>query len=410
MKNSSSIQPRIGRESRWRDDLWKAFARQQARGSLGMAMASLLSFVLLVSCAQQPPTAQSPKPPETQVSTVQVVKPTVPPAQPTAAKPAGEAAKEAPPTAVRIGEIGSSSDALFYIASERGYFKAEGLAAELVRFDSAARMIAPLGAGQLDVGGGSISPGLFNAIQRGVPIKIVADRCLLSPGRANLGLLVRKDLIDSGRIRDFADLKGKNIAINSKGTGTEIQLERALALGKVARSDVNVVEMGFPDVLTALQNKTIDAGFAVEPLVTIGAQRGISVRWKGGDELYPNHQIGVLLYGPDFWQKRPDAAKNFMVAYLRAIRDFINAFDNNKGKEDIISILTRTTDIKDATTWSQMVPCGVNPDGYLGVPSITSDQDWYVANGYMEKKVDLAQMVDTQFVDYAVGKLGKYSR
>ncbi len=374
-----------------------------------MAVASLLSLLLLASCAQQPPATQSPKPPATQAPATQVPKPTLPP-QPTPTKPPGDAAKQATPATVKVGIIGSNSDALFYIASERGYFKTEGLATELVQFDSAARMIAPLGAGQLDVGGGSVSPGLFNAIARGIAIKIVGDRCVFSTGRANLALVVRKDLIESGAIRTFADLKGKSIAINSKGTGTEIQLEKALSLGKVGRNEVNVLEMSFPDVLTALQNKTIDAGFTVEPLVTVGTQRGISVRWKGGDELYPNQQIGVLLYGPDFWQKRPDVAKNFMVAYLLATRDYINAFDNNRGREEIISILTRTTDIKDAATWNQLVPCGINADGYPGVPSITSDQDWYVANGYMEKKVDLAQVVDTQFLDYAVGKLGKYSR
>ena len=47
---------------------------------------------------------------------------------------------------VVVGVVNSSSDVAFYMAAESGYFKAEGIEPKFETFDSAARMIAPLGA------------------------------------------------------------------------------------------------------------------------------------------------------------------------------------------------------------------------------------------------------------------------
>jgi NitT/TauT family transport system substrate-binding protein len=78
-------------------------------------------------------------------------------------------------TKVALGQVGGLSDAAFFIAAEKGYFREQGIELEVSRFASAAQMVAPLGAGQLDVGGGAPSAGLLNAMAREVPLKIVAD-------------------------------------------------------------------------------------------------------------------------------------------------------------------------------------------------------------------------------------------
>ena len=83
---------------------------------------------------------------------------------------------------VRVGIAQASSDVGLYLAEKKGYFKAEGLNVTFVPFDSGARMVAPLGAGQLDVGAGSAAAGFYNAVARGIPIKIVADKGSTPPG------------------------------------------------------------------------------------------------------------------------------------------------------------------------------------------------------------------------------------
>jgi hypothetical protein len=39
---------------------------------------------------------------------------------------------------------------------------------------------------------------------------------------------------------------------------------------------------------------------------------------------------------------------------------------------------------------------------------LIESQDWFVAHGYIPQKADVAALVDSQFVDYAVSVLGEY--
>src|SRR5438093_13556140 len=88
----------------------------------------------------------------------------------------GSAIGQAPATTLRVGLVASVSDAGFFVPMERGYFAEQGLAIEFVPFRSAADMLAPLGAGRLDIGGGAVSAGRFNATARGVELPIVAEQ------------------------------------------------------------------------------------------------------------------------------------------------------------------------------------------------------------------------------------------
>ena len=49
-----------------------------------------------------------------------------------------------------------------------------------------------------------LGPGLFNAIRRGIPLRIVTDRARAVPGTRFNCLMVRKSLVDSGRIKALA--------------------------------------------------------------------------------------------------------------------------------------------------------------------------------------------------------------
>src|ERR1700733_3920927 len=132
---------------------------------------------------------------------------------------------------VSMGVVGSISDAPFFIAEAKGYFVDEGLKGDISTFDSAANMIAPMGIGQLDVGAGAVSVGLFNAIERGLGIKIVADKARNSPGYSYSSIMVRKALIDSGKVKSFADFKGLKIAVAGPGITDLSTIDQAMRKG-----------------------------------------------------------------------------------------------------------------------------------------------------------------------------------
>lgn len=322
------------------------------------------------------------------------------------------AAKEKPldpPVEVKAGSIGGVSSAGFIIAAERGYFTQEGLRVEMVSFRSAADTVAPLSSGQLEVAGGSPSAGLFNAMLRGIPIKMVADQNSVTQGRSSGAAVVRKDLIDNGTIKDYKDLKGKKVALNATGVSTEILMEKLLAKGGLTSKDVEIVTMPFPDMLAAFANKAIDYAHLIEPHIARGVDGGMLVRWKTNDEFYPNSQVAVVLYAPHFMDANPEAARRFMVAYLKGVRDYNDAFFKNKGRAQIVEMLIKNTEIKDPALFDRMGLTGLNPDGYVYSQSVAEDLEWYVAKGLVKEKLPVNTVVDNQYVEYALGKLGKYT-
>src|SRR5258708_4317510 len=80
------------------------------------------------------------------------------------------------PVTVKFGQVGGLSDAAIFLADAKGYFKAQGITFESTPFASAALMVAPLSTNEIQVGGGAPSAGLFNAVDRGINLKIVADK------------------------------------------------------------------------------------------------------------------------------------------------------------------------------------------------------------------------------------------
>lgn len=312
-------------------------------------------------------------------------------------------------TKLQVGVIGGISDAAFYIANDKGYFKEQGIELETTRFDSAARMVAPLGTGQLDVGGGAPSAGLLNAIARDVPLKIVADKGNMVPGHGYEAIVVRKTLWDKGSMKSATDLRGKTVALSARDISPEVTLSAFLKTGGLSVKDVNMVTMSHADMVTALANGSIDAGLLIEPFVTKAVANGVGTIWKRDDEVAPRQQVAVVLYGPKFAENR-DLARRFMLAYLKAARYYNSAFDKGDAvkRNDVIQILIRNTSVKEADLYAKMVMPGIDPNGRVNVDSLADQQEYFLSKGSQKTRVDLKQVVDVQFADWAVQKLGQY--
>ena len=325
---------------------------------------------------------------------------------------AAATASYAEPISVRVGIVNASSDAGFYIADKKGYFREEGLSVTFTPFDSAAKMVAPLGAGQLEVGGGSASAGLYNAVARGINIKIVADKGSTPPGYGFQPLLVRKDLVDSGRYKSLKDLKGMKIAGSAPGSASTSTLNEALKKAGLKYTEVERVFMGFPQHVLALQNKAIDAAMTTEPSATKAVQSGAAVRVMGDDEIYPYHQLAVVLYSGDFVKTNPDAAKRFMRAYLRAVRDYNDALKDGKlagpNAEGIIATLTEYTSVKDRAVYRSISTHGCNPNGRVHEPSLRNDLQFFKDERQIEGKVSVEDALDNSFVEAVLKELGPY--
>ena len=315
---------------------------------------------------------------------------------------------------VTVGTAGTTSDAPIFIADQKGYFKEEGLDVKVTPFKSASDMVPPLGTGQLDAGAGSASAGLYNAVARGIKIRIVADKASSPPGYGATKIIVRKDHVDSGRYKELKDLKGMRFAMNAPGVSNTSTLNTLLKSAGLRYSDVDTVDLPLPDHVTAMKNKSVDAAASVEPAPTILIRGGDAVLIKADDEILPNHQIAILLYSEDFALKRTEAAHRFMRAYIRAVRFYNGALKNGRmdgpNADEVIAILSAATPIKSRDIYRAITPTGMNPDGKVNMESLAHDLAFYREQGLIRGQVTLDQVVDNSFVDAAVQQLGPYKR
>ncbi len=310
------------------------------------------------------------------------------------------------PVTVKIAEDGSPSGAGFYIATEKGYFEDFNIEVEYVTFASSKSMLPALASDQVQIAGGIMSVSLFNAVKRGLDIRIIGEKGYNYPGEPYFDLVVGKQFVDE--IESLSDLEGKKIAITSEGSIDEMFVDWALKSAGLTKDDVEYVLIeDFGKMNAALANGGVHAAMHIEPLITMGEEKGILERWVDPQNWAADCQIAEVLASPAFVKNR-ELAKRFMVAYVKGIRDYNDAFLHGKNTEEIIDIMIEYTPMKERDLWKKVYVTGLKPSGKVNAESIKEQLQWFKDMGYFEGQVDLDEIIDNSLAEFAVDYLGEY--
>ncbi len=309
---------------------------------------------------------------------------------------------------VTIAVVGAVSDVVLYLAEKKGFLHGEGLKGDITVFDSGAKMVAPLGEGQLDVGAGAYSAGLFNAVARGINIKIVADKATNKAPYDYRAVVVRTPL--AGAIESLADLKGRKIGITAQGASDNSVLAVALKSAGLGLGDVDREYMGFAAQFVALKNGGIDAAMSSEPDVTLMARAKVAVRFKPYSAFYPVYQSGVILFGTSFLDRDRAKGERFMRAYLRAVRFYDSALKGGHlagpNADYIYDAIAELTKQQDKTVFRDMVASWCNPDGAIELASVKTDLANFKAENEVPNDMEADRVIDLSFAQKAVKALG----
>jgi NitT/TauT family transport system substrate-binding protein len=314
---------------------------------------------------------------------------------------------------VAVGTGGSASDAPFYIAYDKGFFRDEGLDVDLIVLDSGAKVIAPLGTGELDVGSGALSVGFWNALVRGVKFRIVADRGHTEKGYLYQSVFMRQDLVDSGKFKSLADLKGMRMGFAAQGVTSLSLLNEAAKFAGIKFEDVTPVYLSFPQQIAALQNKGLDGSFLIEPQATAAVNAGYGVRFMDTNEFYPHQQISVIFYSDKFATQRKDVADKFMRAWLRGVRAYNDALKGGKiagpGADAVVQIIAKSFNMSPALV-REMYSQAVDVTGAVNAAGIQKDLDFFLQQGWVTGQVKASDVIDMSFASKASAELGAYQR
>jgi NitT/TauT family transport system substrate-binding protein len=292
------------------------------------------------------------------------------------------------------------------IAKARGYFEEVGIDEQPITFSSGAEQTQALATGDADIAGTSNTAAFFNMLARGVRQPFVSDQVHLERDDRYFMFVLRPDLANT--IRSIPDLRGRKLASASptRDGGPMFVVNKMFAVNGMQLDDVEWERVPFPDILAALANRSIDGAIIIEPYVTLGKTRDVLVPWLSLGDFDPGAQIAGMLFSERFARERPDVARRWMVASNRGAWDY-NDFLKGRNREQIVPILAAHTglapEIVEQVGWGPL-----NPDGWVNVESVVASQQQLVEWGTISQALPREQLVDHQYVEYALQQLGPY--
>jgi NitT/TauT family transport system substrate-binding protein len=214
---------------------------------------------------------------------------------------------------IRAGYSGSLCEGPIHIATEKGFFKEEGLDVELIKLAPGTNFEA-ITADKIDASFGLLAT-LIQPLSNGLPIKITSglhtgcDKILVKP--------------DSG-IKTVADLKGKRIGVPSLTSSPIMFARRGLAKAGVKvgdkDSEVEFVVFSNAELPLALSKGAIDAISANDPVASLAARDNkLTVLLDSAkDEPFSNQYCCAAYVSAKLVNDDPDSAAKYTRAMQKA--------------------------------------------------------------------------------------------
>lgn len=299
-------------------------------------------------------------------------------------------------TEIKIAGHTSQFGAPVKIAESKGIFSKYGLNASVRLVESSKESMAAMEAGDFDVVLGTLAAGNFTTVRKG-DLVILADA-----GRAFPIVIVRKDLWDSGIIRQLSDLKGKTIVTPREGSSSSYGLARILQGINLKLDDIKPKYLSDREALAALEAKQIDAAVLSEPDATNAILKGLGVKIPLEEirKFFPeNGQEYMVIYTRrSTLREKPELLRKFLAAYIEAVGIYDNARNGKQPeREDVAGIISQFTgvnkDIIEQTTW-QYIP----PDGKPDTEYISQMQEYFLQQKLIDSAVDLGSVFQLELI------------
>lgn len=299
-------------------------------------------------------------------------------------------------TTVRLNSSQNMSYAPIFIADAEGYFEEFGIQLEMVPFDKTSEAIPLVISGDLDAYAGAVNAGLMNTLYNEKNIRVVADRGKVDADMdcTFQGIMVRKDLYESGEVTGPADLKGRGVVTTSAGPAA-FMFSEYMAQAGLTTGDVVVNDIPSSSYIDAMANESVDAIATLELYISRLLTAGDSVILAGAEDILGDMQTSVLAFGKNLLEDNPDLGVRFMAAYLKGVAQY------NEGKTDRnLEILAEATG-EDVEVLRNACWLAISEDGIPEFENVEPYMNWAIAQGFVDHAITEEQFWNPDFLEQA---------
>jgi sulfonate transport system substrate-binding protein len=247
-----------------------------------------------------------------------------------------------------------------------------------------------LAAGQVDLAALS-SPAFATTIAKDVVpdgISIISDIYQDGhPGFASNTFFVLKD----SPIKTVTDLKGKKVAINAFGSAVDLVLRVALKKANLdPRRDVQIVEVTFANIASAIRESRVDCGVLVIPFLPAESAKGdLRPLFTGGDTLGPSSVVFQVATSK-FIREQPDALRAFLDDFVQGLAWYYNPANREKAL-DLVADFTKSPRPVLAGYFITPRDYYRDPHGCVAASAVQKPIDAMVEYNLIDKPIDAAK-------------------
>ncbi len=229
---------------------------------------------------------------------------------------------------VKVGVFPVSSALPYFVAAERGYFKEQGIDAEMVKLMGAPPIVQGMLTNDLDAGANLVTVDGMNGNTKKEGLLYYMS--LYGQNKfAQMEQFVAKNGIAATKVADIKAGTGPKKIMSAPGAGNMAMARAVLsAVGMKEGADYTLTELAMNLHADAMKAGTFDFGYTLEPNATVmnsmGAAKtveaGVVSKYIIGREEAYAYMAGGAITGK-LLKERPDVARRFTAAWRKALKD-----------------------------------------------------------------------------------------
>lgn len=296
-------------------------------------------------------------------------------------------------TKIKVGDLRSEFWLPIYVAQENGYFKEQGLDAELVMFKDGPVELQSALNGEIDFAVLSTEPILI-AYEKGLKSTILMSTLKNKPFM----------LVANGEIKTVEELKGKKIAAGTPGSSPYAFIRSILKKhGLDPQKDVDLINMDYGASLVALDKGQIQATFLDSTRINQENIKNINILIDTANPethkaIYntDKYEASVVVASQSFVAKNKETTQKFATAMYKAIK-----WQQEHSDEEIAKLVQPYFSSLDMVDIIKLTRSSLSKDGMISQEGYQAMENFALTEGLIKTKIPFKDIIDLSFIENA---------